>query len=67
MSDEKKTIKGATCVYNSKNAIRVVSPEYSGWVPQSAVHADSEVYKSGQSGDLVVVAWFAEKNDLELD
>jgi hypothetical protein len=31
------------------------------WVPQSQVHDDSEVWKEGHSGKLVVESWFAEQ------
>jgi hypothetical protein len=31
------------------------------WVPQSAIDDDSEVYKAGDEGDLVVAGWLAEK------
>jgi hypothetical protein len=31
------------------------------WVPKSCVHEDSEVYKDGTDGELVVVHWFADK------
>lgn len=30
------------------------------WIPQSVIHDDSEVYASGQSGDVVVETWWAE-------
>lgn len=31
------------------------------WIPQSCIHDDSEVWKKGQRGDLVIMEWFAEK------
>lgn len=31
------------------------------WVPKSVVHEDSEVYKDGTDGKLVLVHWFAAK------
>ena len=34
------------------------------WVPKAALHDDSEVYAKGTDGDLVVYAWFAEKEGL---
>lgn len=34
------------------------------WVPKSCVHDDSEVWKKGDEGKLVVKTWFAEKNAL---
>ncbi len=32
------------------------------WVPKSCVHDDSEAFKKGDSGKLVVKTWWAEKN-----
>jgi len=32
------------------------------WIPKSVVHDDSEVWKKGDEGKLVVKAWYAEKN-----
>lgn len=29
------------------------------WIPQSAVHDDSEIWKQGDAGKLVVCHWFA--------
>jgi hypothetical protein len=29
------------------------------WIPQAAVHDDSEAWKQGDKGKLVVCAWFA--------
>jgi hypothetical protein len=31
------------------------------WVPQSCVHEDSEVWRAGQEGRLVLLSWFAEE------
>ena len=31
------------------------------WVPKSVLHDDSEVYKMGDKGRLIVKTWFAEK------
>ena len=56
----------ARCVGSSTKAICVVlegSP-LQRWVPQSVVHDDSEVYKRGDSGNLVVMLWWAEKEKL---
>jgi hypothetical protein len=33
-------------------------------IPLSVVHDDSEVYESGHAGNLVVAAWWAEKEGL---
>jgi hypothetical protein len=37
------------------------------WIPQSVIHADSEVAKKGQAGKLIVLEWWAEKNDTRGD
>lgn len=34
------------------------------WVPKSVIDDDSEVYKGGTSGELVVKWWWAQKNGL---
>jgi hypothetical protein len=34
------------------------------WCPQSAIHADSDVYTWGQEGKLVVAMWWARVNKL---
>jgi hypothetical protein len=51
------------CIQESSKAIRVVGIEGEGpvWIPQSCVHDNSEVWKRGQEGNLVVVEWFAEE------
>ncbi len=34
------------------------------WIPQSVISEDSEVYKRGDEGKLVVRRWFAEREGL---
>ena len=34
------------------------------WVPRSLIHDDSEVWAEGQTGELVVAAWWAEQSGL---
>lgn len=34
------------------------------WVPQSQIHEDSEVWKRGDKGTLVVTQWWAEQRGL---
>lgn len=34
------------------------------WIPKSVIHDDSEVWGAGQAGDVIVMAWFAEKEGL---
>lgn len=34
------------------------------WIPQSQIDDDSEVWKPGDEGDLVINAWWAEREGL---
>jgi hypothetical protein len=34
------------------------------WIPQSQVHADSECWKAGDRGELVLTQWIAEQKGL---
>lgn len=63
MSLYKFEIEDAECVAQTDKAICVRAPDLDGqvWIPQSQVHEDSEVWKEGQSGKLVVNEWWAEK------
>lgn len=40
--------------------VRSLRKEKTEWVPQSCVHDDSEVWKAGDKGKLIVKMWFAE-------
>lgn len=51
-----------TCVKQTPKAICVRIKGRDHWLPQAAVHDDSEVYAMGHEGKLVVKGWFAEKN-----
>lgn len=71
MTDDVEEVPNATCKRETAKAILVSfgkaskytkSPEV--WVPKSVVHDDSEVYKEGDTGTLIVARWFAEKEGL---
>lgn len=60
----KHEIENAVCVGSTDKAILVEIPELEDdavWVPQSQIDEDSEVYKTGDEGTLIVPARFAEK------
>lgn len=38
-----------------------VSDETERWIPKSQIHDNSEVWKVGDQGDLVITEWLAEK------
>jgi hypothetical protein len=57
-------IEGAYIERESDKAVLVCAPDFDEptWVPKSALHDDSEVWKPDQDpGDLVVHEWLAEK------
>lgn len=56
------TIPGARCVRVSDKAAMVMIRGQQHWMPQSAIHAESEVWKLGDSGNLVVAHWWAARN-----
>lgn len=45
-----------------KAVLCVLADETQRWIPKSVVHDDSEVWKKGDDGKLVVKRWWAEKN-----
>ena len=62
------------CIHDTGSACLIIIPELIGqekkaefkdtakfWIPQRAIHEDSEVYEDGHKGTLVVHDWFAEK------
>jgi hypothetical protein len=64
MSDNGVRFKGARCLRCTGKAIQVESPDLEqspAWIPQSQVHDDSEVWKAGDEGVLVVTTWYAEQ------
>lgn len=64
MTNDTITIEGARCENETAKAILVWTIGGSWWVPKSVVHDDSEVYKAGTDGDLIVARWFAEKEGI---
>jgi hypothetical protein len=57
------TIDDAKCTHSTDKAILVSAPDLDEqvWIPQSQIDDDSEVYKKGTEGKLVVSDWFAQK------
>lgn len=61
-------ISGARCIderykNNKRSAIRITAPifSYPEWIPFWAVHDNSEVWKDGTSGKLLIKEKFAEE------
>jgi hypothetical protein len=56
---------GTAVVLKESDKAILVKMDESGtecWIPKSQIHEDSEVYKDGTTGELVVSQWLAEKN-----
>lgn len=64
--DDPIGIGDGTCRAQTDKAIMVVLEDDGRaiWIPQSCVHADSEVWEHGQSGRVVVLTWWAAKENL---
>lgn len=64
--DTHHTFEKCRCVGQSKSgaAMQVVIDGVTRWVPESLIHEDSEAYKPGTSGTLVLPIWFCEKEGL---
>lgn len=56
-------IENARCVKDTGQKILVEAPdlEEPTWIPKSQIEDESEVYKHGTDGVLIVNDWFAEK------
>jgi hypothetical protein len=58
-------IENAKCITASDKAICVEAPIFDEpqWIPQSQVDDDSEVWRKGDEGDLIISDWFAHKKE----
>lgn len=57
-------ISGVTCIGGSAKALLVLIDGRQHWIPDSQVHEDSEVWRRGDKGKLVVTMWIAEQKGL---
>ncbi len=57
-------IGGVTAIRETEKALLCEIGGDEMWIPQSVIDDDSECYKEGDEGDLVVARWWAEKNGL---
>ncbi len=64
MAKEGVRFKNVACIRSSGKAILVVIDGKEHWIPQSQVHEDSEVWKNGDEGVLVITEWIAEQKKL---
>ena len=59
--DDVAEFPNSKAIAQTDKALRVIIDGEKRWVPQSVIHADSEVWKNGDEGTLVVQEWFAIK------
>lgn len=55
------TVEDVVCSKETDKALLCNIDDDLVWIPKSQVHDTSEVWKEGQTGDLVVKRWFAEQ------
>jgi hypothetical protein len=60
--DEPFVMGQGKCIRATDKAVLVRIDDKEIWVPQSVVHADSDVYRANDEGKVVVQAWWAERN-----
>jgi Ser-tRNA(Ala) deacylase AlaX len=58
------TFPTARCVRATSKAILVDVDGEEVWIPQSQVHDDSEVWRAGDEGKLVISEWIAKRKGL---
>lgn len=60
--DDRYEVGEAAALRETDRAIFVkIDGVGSSWIPKSQIHDDSEVWKKGDRGTLVVTEWFADK------
>ncbi len=62
--DRNVVVEDVECIRNTAKAALVVINDEEHWVPQSQIHADSEVYQRGHRGKLVMSKWIAAQREL---
>lgn len=63
--DETETFKDVTAKKETDKALLCLFPDgEEHWIPKSHVDDDSEVYREGDVGKLVVTKWIAEQKGL---
>jgi hypothetical protein len=56
---------GVKCIAEGPRSILVLIGDEKKWIPQALIHADSEVWKRGQEGTLVLPEWFVIERGLD--
>ena len=64
MATETVEIEDVTVEAETDLALLCIIEEKQRWIPKSVVHEDSEVSGEGDSGTVIIMRWFAEKEGL---
>lgn len=64
MPRETVEFEDVECLVDSGEAILVLIDGEKHWIPQSQVDEDSEVWRKGDVGSLIITEWIAEKKGL---
>lgn len=62
--DTNVLLLGVECLRDTNSAILVFFNGEEHWIPQSQIHEDSEVWKRGDKGKLIITKWIAKKRNL---
>ena len=57
-------IDNAYCKAESEAAVLVTIEGEDFWIPKSQLHDDSEVYRKGDSGTLIITKWIAKQKGI---
>lgn len=63
-TEDTASFDDVVCLRSTDKAILVDIDGDEHWIPQSQVHEDSEVYRQGQTGTLVITQWIAKQRGL---
>lgn len=64
MAKETAEIEDVTVEAETDLALLCIIEDKQRWIPKSVVHEDSEVSGEGDSGTIIIMRWFAEKEGL---
>ena len=64
MSEQTVELEDITVEAETDLALLCIIDDKQRWIPKSVVHEDSEVSSEGDSGTIVLMRWFAEKEGL---
>ena len=64
IGNDRVYIEDVLAIRETEKALLCQIEDEEHWIPKSVIDDDSEVWKDGQEGELVIAEWWAEKNGL---